>query len=329
MSQPTLGDVHVNAPLTNLSLMYRQQMAAFVSLSVFPVIPVSFRSDVYYKYTRADFNRNQMKKRAPGTESAGGGFNVSTGTYTADVWSLHKDVPDQVRANTDAVMSPDQEAVAFLQSQAMISREVDWQGNFFATGKWTTEWSGVTANPTANSTVLQWNDPSSEPIKDMRKLNRQMQIISGGFRGNKLVLGREVFDTVCDHPDFIDRVKYGQTSGPAQIDMQAMAALFQVDQVLVMDGIVNSASEGATESNAFIGGKHALLVHTPAAPGIQTPGCGYTFAWTGYFGANAEGTRIKSFYMDWLASTRVEIDAAYAHQQVSADMGGFLLNVIA
>lgn len=336
MPQPTLSDVHVNVPLTNLSLMYRQDAAAFVALRVFPIIPVSFKSDLYYKFTRADFNRNQMKKRAPGTESAGGGYTLTTDSYNADVWSLHKDIPDQIRANSDSVLQPDLEATQFLTMQALISREVDWASNFFAHSKWNTEWTGVTTPPGTNQ-FLQWQDPASTPIIDVRSIKRAMQIQSGGFRPNKMVLGRTTFDRLCDHPDFIDRIKYGQTPGrPAQVTLDAMAALFELDEVLVMDAIQNTGTEGQTititntlETNAFIADKAALLVYTPSAPGIQTPGCGYTFAWTGFFGATAQGTRIKSFYMPWLESTRVEIDAAYAHKQASADMGAFMYQAVA
>jgi hypothetical protein len=61
----------------------------------------------------------------------------------------------------------------------------------------------------------------------------------------------------------------------------------------------------------------------------MVPGAGYTFAWTGYFGATSQGTRLKSFYLPWLESTRVEIDSAYVHKIVGADLGGFFYNAIA
>lgn len=335
MPQPTLSDVHVNVPLTNLSLMYAQERSAFVADRVFPIIPVQFKSDVYYKYSRADFNRNLMAKRAPGAESQGAGYRLdNTGSYNCDVWALHKDIPDQVRANSDTVLQPDTEATRFLTNQAMIAREINWANTFFTTSVWTTQWTGVASGPSTNQ-FLQWNDPSSTPIVDVRNVKRTVQLTGGGFRPNKLVLGRPVFDALCDHPDFIDRLKYGQTAPqPARVTLDAMAALFELDEVLVMDSVQNTAGENpasfnSDETNAFIGNKAALLVYTPSAPGIQTPGCGYTFAWTGFFGATAQGTRIKSFYMPWLESTRVEIDEAYAMSVVSADLGGFFTSAIA
>jgi hypothetical protein len=337
MPQPTLSDVHVNVPLTNLSNMYLQEASAFVAERVFPIVPVQKISDVYYTYNRGDFNRNQMKKRAPGAESAGSGYNLdNSGSYLCDVWSLHKDIPDQVRANSDSVLQPDLETTSFLSMQARISREVDWASKFFG-AVWTNNWTGVSSGPSSTQ-VLQWNDPASTPIIDVRNLKRTVQL-TGTFRPNKMILGRPVFDTLCDHPDFVDRVKYGQTAPqPAKVTLAVMASLFELDEVLVMDAIQNTSVEQAPqapgvstnlETNAFIGNKAMLLVYTPSAPGIMTPGCGYTFAWSGYFGASTQGTRVKSFYMPWIESTRVEMDAAYAHKQVSADLGGYIGSVIA
>lgn len=330
MPQPTLSDVHVNIALTNLSVAFRQDEATFVADKVFPIVPVDQQSNVYFTYTRGDWNRNTMKKRAPGTESAGTGFGLDkTGTYSADIWSLHHDIPDAIRANADAVLNMDADATRFLIQQALITKEVNWATTFFATSVWTTQWAGQAASPGANQ-FLQWNDPSSTPIEDIRGVKQLVQVAGGGFRPNVLVLGRPVFDKLCDHPDLIDRVKYGQTPGqPAMAAREAMAQIFELDEVLVMDAVYNTAAEGATESNSFIGGKSALLAYRSKAPGIMTPSAGYTFAWTGLYGATEIGNRIKSFYMPWIESTRVEIDDAYALTKIGADLGGFFATAVA
>jgi len=50
MPQPTLGDVHVNRPLTNISVAYSQEAAGveFVAGRAFPAIPVENKSDLYW-----------------------------------------------------------------------------------------------------------------------------------------------------------------------------------------------------------------------------------------------------------------------------------------
>jgi hypothetical protein len=323
--------------------MYTQEEENFVASRVFPIVPVQKASDRYVVYSRADFNRNTMRKRAPSTESAGGGYNLdNTPTYSVDVWALHKDIDDQIRANADAVLNLDLEATRWLTSQFLISKEIDWATNFFAPSLWTTNITGVAAAPAAGQ-VLQWNQASSTPIKDIRTAKQTVQLADGGFRPNKLVLGRPVFDVLCDHPDFVDRIKYGQTAPqPAQVTRSTMAQIFELDEVLVMDGIVNTGIEGAApdsggalnanELNAFIGGgggKAALLVYTPSAPGLMTPGAGFTFAWTGYFGATVAGTRIGNFYIPQVKSMRMEMEAAYAHKLAGKEMAAFFNTIVA
>jgi hypothetical protein len=331
MPQPTLGDVHVNRPLTNISVAYSQEAAGveFVADRAFPGIPVESKSDLYYTYKRADFNRDEMQKRALATESAGSGYGLdSTGTYSCDVWALHKDVDDQIRANSDSPLSPDRDATIFLTNKALIRRENVWAGAYFKTGVWTGE---VAGQATADSThVIYWDYATASPITDIRHAKTQARLNSGGFVPNIAVLSRPVFDKLVDHPDFIDRTKYGQTApNPAMATRRIMAEILELEEVLIMDAVYNTAAENATESNAFIGGTSAALFYRPRNPGLMTPSAGYTFNWTGLIGSTGgAGLRIKSFRMEHLASDRVEIDAAFDMRVVSKDCGFYFNGVI-
>lgn len=347
MAQPTQSDVHVNALMTDLSLLYTQEEGAYVAHKVFPIIPVNKQSDRYTIFSRADMNRNTMRLRAPGTESAGGGWNVdTTPTYFAPVYAIHKDIDDQTLSNADSVFDLHAESTRWCTAQGLTNKETNWGTAFFGTGIWTTSWTTAATTSYAAGTagtVIKWSDPASTPITDVRFLKQYIQL-AGIYRPNKGVMNRVVFDTLCDHPDFIDRVKYGQTASPnlnpAIVNMRTMAEIFELDEVLVMDSIINSGGEQATldsggtsginagESNAFIGGNNMLLVYTPARPGRDTPGCGYTFAWTGYLGANAVGGRMKNFRIEQIESERVEYELSYQFKQVSADLGGFLSGLV-
>ena len=323
MPNPTSGDVHVNAPLTNISVAYIQDASRFVASRVFPVVPVNRQSDRYYTYDRGDFNRDEMKRRAPGTESVGGGYDLDAAeTYYCDVWAYHKDVPDQVRGNQDAPIESDRDATLFVTQKGLIRREKAFAEGFFTSGVWGTDMGGVSATPTSGE-FLQWNDANADPVGDIRAAKRD--IAEGtGFEANVMVLGRPVYDALVDHPDIIDRVKYGQTPGKAAtVTRDALAALFEVDEVLVMNAVENAATEGQAESTAFIGGKKALLCHRAEVPGLLTPSAGYTFAWKGLDGAGEEGARIKRFRMEHLAAERIEIEMAFDLKLIGADLGTF------
>lgn len=327
--QPTSGDVHVNRPLTNISVAFLQQREDFVATRAFRQINVSKQSDRYFLFDRGEFNRNEMMARAPATESAGSGYSIdNTPTYFANVFAFHKDIPDMIRANVDDPLNLDREAAEYVSHKAMIKRETDWAADFFTTGVWTTDITGVSAAPTA-SEVLQWNDSSSTPIQDVRA-GRTTVKQETAYEPNVMVIGRQVWDQLADHPDIIDRIKYGQTSpGPAIVSRNTVAQVMELDEILVMQSIENTAVEGQTASHSFIGGTSALLLYRPPRPGLMTPAAGYTFAWTGYLGGAPDGVAVSNFTMPLKRADRIEIEMAYDQSLVSADLGYFFTTVVA
>jgi hypothetical protein len=268
MYTPTPGDVHVNTPLTQISIAYLQSQDQFVAAQVCPVIPVTKQSDRYYVYNRGDFFRDQMQRRAPGTPAASVGYRLdNTPTYFADVWGEAKPIPDQLRGNADAVLNMDRDAVEFLSQQALIRREKIFAANLFTTGKWNTDMTGVSAGPTA-SQFLQWNDPASNPIEDIRAGKLAIKQATG-YPANTLVLSEPVWLKLIDHPDLVDRVKYGQTAGrPATVSREALAAILELDRILVMGSIENTAAEGQTAAHSFIGPRARC-----SATSRRTPAC--------------------------------------------------------
>tara|TARA_R110002167_G_scaffold93122_2_gene249821 strand:+ start:18822 stop:19811 length:990 start_codon:yes stop_codon:yes gene_type:complete len=325
-SQPSRSDVHINAPLSSVSLAFIQSADSFVADRAFPRLAVSKQSDSYYTYDRGYFNRAEMTKRAPGAESAGANYALSSASYSADVWALHRDVADQVRANADSPISLDREATELLTLQGLLRKEKEWASAHFITGIWTTERAGVAATPTGTQ-FLRWDVAASTPIEDVREGVRTVQE-STGFRPNRMVLGRSVYDALLDHPDIVGRLDRGQTSGPAMVMRDALGALFEMQEILVMDAIENTANEGATNVHAFIGGSNALLIYTPASPGLMIPSAGYTFTWNGLLGGGALATRISRMRMDHLKSDRIEIEMAFDQKLVAADLGAMFLTAV-
>lgn len=321
------GDVHVNQPLTNISVAYMQSTTNFIAGKVFPRVSVSKQSDIYWAYKREDWNRGKLYQRAPATEARVVGFGTERATYYADIWALAHDIADPTRANADSIFNMDRDATQFLTMQALLHRELNWMDKYMKAGVWGTEYEG-TVDGAGSGEFLFWNDPASTPIEDIRAAKRDM-LLKTGFMPNTLTLGRGVYDALVDHPDIVDRVKYGQTpNGAAIVNMQALAALFEVERVLVSDAIVNGSAPGVAESNAFVAGDHALLTYSPSTPSLMMPSAGYTFAWDGWFGASADGYRIKKFRMEELEADRIEIQAAYDQKVVAADMGVFFEDAV-
>lgn len=327
------GDVHVNSALSNVARAYVQSADGFIATRVFPSVPVSKQTDFFYRYSRADWNRNSMRRRAPRTEAVVAGFGTDRDTYAAEVWALAGDIADETRANADSFWNLDRDMTNFLMMKAMISREVNFATHYLAADVWANEVDGVASNP-GTGERLQWDNASSTPIEDIRALKRQIQTTTG-FKPNKLTLGANVYDALLDHPDVIDRIKYSSSSTqPAVVNRTTLAALFEVDDVLVAEAIQNSAAEqadstsAANESSGQIVGNHALLTFSPPAPSLMMPSAGYTFTWTGLIGGGNDGVRIAKWREQNIWSDRVEAAQAYDQKLMAADLGGIFLDIV-
>ena len=319
MPNPTRSDVHVNAPLTNVSIAYLQDETKFASSECFPLISVPKQSDLYFQYDQGDFLRSEAQARAPGTESVGAGYNLTTASYSANVLALHKDVADQIRANADAPLNMDSDATKFLTQQMLIKRDLDWASSFFSGGSWTGSTDGLDIVP-----GTKWDATGATPIEDIDAQANSVEAKTG-FKPNVLVLGIDAFTALKNSADVVDRIRYTQ-AGIVTEDI--LAGLLGVEKVVVARAVYNSALEGATDVVSRIyTGDTALLLYRPTAPSLMHPSAGYTFAWTGYQGAGPDGQRVSRFRMDHLRSDRIEMEMAYDQKQVSTVLGARFVTV--
>jgi len=329
MPTPTLQMVHVNRPLTNLTIMYQQQLNKFVAGRVFPPMPVTFKSDLYYIFNRGDMYRNSMQLRAPGAEAAGGGYKLATASYNCEVYAIKEPIPDQVRANSDQGLNPDADATFYVTQQALINRDVNWCSSFFKTGVWGEDLTGVTGTPSAGQ-FQKWSQAGSTPIEDI--LNASIVIEQAtGYLPNKLVLGAQVYNDLKTNAEITDRLKYGQT-GPGIVTVKEsdLAQVFEVDEVVVARAIQTSSAENNVPNSdttpdtfAYIAGNNALLTYAAPSPGLRVVSGGYTFNWQGLEGATAAGMRIKKYRWEVIAGDYVECEQAYAFGLTGKELGVF------
>ena len=322
----TPSSVHIDQPLSNLTLAYVQDQAIFVADKVFPTVGVQRQSDKYYEYDRANMNRSgDVKKLAPRTEVNRIGQKLSNASYFADVYGLGMDFDEQTLANEDAMLEIRSAGAQTLTNRLLIHREKQFADTFFKAGVWTTD---VTPGNL-------WSDyTNSTPIQDVTNGARTMQLTSGGFKPNTMVVGKEVRDILVNHPEILARLNGGSTiNNPALITDGKLAEIFGMENFLIMEAVENTAAEGLAESSAFIGGKNALLVHTPRTAGLMTPAAGLTFAWNNVPGANNLGVTVESYSDDALkrqqVAEHIQVKMAYDMKVVGADLGYFFSAVIA
>lgn len=301
MAKPTYQQIHTDVPLTNISIAYTP--GTFIAPNVFPLVPVQKISNKYFIYTKSDWLRREAATRAPGTRAARGDYGLTTSNYVCIEYGMAKGVPDEIVDNADDPLKPLVEATNWVTNQLMLEQEANVANVAFGTG-----WSS-----SATPGVL-WSNDTSDPLGD---IETGMNTVVGtiGVNANTGVIGRGLWRYLRNHPDVVDRIKYGATPGsPAIVTLQAVAALAGLDSIQVGIAINDTALEGAASSVAYIWGNHFLLEYVPSGPSLMTPAAGYLFTYqnriVSRFREEQERQDVVECIQSWVA-VQTATDAAY------------------
>ena len=326
---------HIDRALTNISVAYQQGEDAFIADKVFPVLSVTKQSDVYFEYSKADMFRDEVQERGRSAESVGGDWNLSLADpYYCRKYAFHYDITQEEKVNFDQPINVDRDTVQWLTQKMLLKREVLFASKFYRTTIWGTDVTGVAGTPTPGADqVKKWSDPTSDPVEDVNNYMLYMAE-NTGKKPNFIIMAPDVFYALKNHDAIKDLIKYTQ-KGVITIDL--IAALFEVENIYIPWGIINSgpqmATKAATEAAAsmsFIYKGNMLLGYKTKTPALKQPSAGYIFAWTGLEGASAYGSRIVRIPMDMLGlgTERIEMESAFDQKLICADMGIFFSALI-
>ena len=304
-NSPTKSDVHTDAVLSGVSVMYQND--EYIADRVMPVVPVKKESDLYYIYTRNW--RLPEALRAPGAEAAEVEWNVSTDTYTCKEYALKDKIPDRVRENADSPLDPDIDTTENLTNLVTLIREKRVADIVFN--------SANHGSSSALSGSDRWDDyAGSDPIGDVRAARAAVHLASGKMP-NTMVVGLQVHLKLLDHPDILERIKYTQR-GVVTEDL--LAQLFEVDNYFVGRALYDSSNEGASESLGYVWGKSVALIYAEPSPGLRKVSYGYQF--------QSQGFRVSKWREESIRSDWVEVGETRDEHIISKDCGYLYTTVI-
>ena len=300
MAEPTARQSHIDVALTNVSIAYKN--AAYIFDQVFPIVPVAKQTDKYFIFGKAAWQRDETGVRAPGTKAPRAEYSLSTANYLCVERALAKPVPDEVVDNSDAPLRPMITATNFVTDQLLKRFEIDVLGDVFGSS-----WSS-SATP---STL--WDDDTSDPLGDIE--TGMVTVAKAiGREPNVGVIGRGLWRRVKNHPDILERIKYGGGNGnPAFVTAEAVAALVGLEKLLIARAIKDASAEGISASIDFIGGLHIALMYVAPGASLDTPSAGYTFVW--------KGREVSRFREDQERQDVVEARASYDVKLTATDAG--------
>lgn len=300
--KPTLQDIRFDPILSRVSVAY--QNAEYIANQICPIVPSKVKTGKYYKYDKSKF-RQVESLRGMGASAAEVGYDISQSTaYVCKDHALKQLVPDELKDQSLAPLSPEIDAAENVKERLLIEREQDLATYMQST-------SNLSNNITLSNSS-QWSDyVNSDPIGDIETGIESVR--SKIFKAaNTLVLGQEVFNQLKHHPDIIDRVKY---SGFGKATSAILADLFDVKNVIIAAAGRNTATEGVTDSISYIWGKYAWLLYVTPRPGIRQVSFSYFFQYKPtlvadkWYDKDREGTWVRVH--DFFTRETITVDAAY------------------
>lgn len=313
MTQPTPGDVHIDAALTDFSVAYIQDDTNFVARQALPIKPVSKATNKFFIFAKNDWLRDDaVKMRAPGEAAPRSGFTLSTDSYSCDVWWTSVPLSDMTVRNADPSLPLDQACTRLVSQRMLIRLERQFGSKMFATSKWGTDKVGTTD-------FTKWSDYSSDPVKDIDD-GQTTVLTATGKEPNTLVVGYKVHKALKRHPIVKDMYKYTSSES---ITPEMIARALDLDKYIVAKSSYATNAEAAAAAYSFALGDNALLLWSDGNPSIMEPCAGAIFAWTDLTAFNTAGVAIDQYYDQNTKDDIVRGQFAFDIHITGSDLGYF------
>lgn len=332
----TYRDVHVDRPLTNLSVAHFQNTAEFVAHRFFPVVPVRFASDSFDYYPSGYFNKIHDTKRGEESKANSISYAVTSKNYSCGEDALRTFISDRKRANVDSQRRLDQEAAILVTNALLLKKEKNFVDTFMAENVWTTNFKGKASAPSSGE-FIKWSDAASDPVKDVSMARIEM-IRVGKRRPTRGIMTLDVYETLRNHPDILDRIKYtGTSTSPAMASVRALAELFELQEILIMQTVVNMAADkiednsgNPTVNDTFLATGKFLLGYVEGGAGLMAPVAGATFVHNRYIGLGMNGGPAIRRYREnpAIKGEYIEGEMSIDQRVIAPDLGCLMLDCV-
>lgn len=306
--KPGRNDIHVDPVLTKIAVDY--QNMDYVHPLIMPSVDVKKKAGIYFVYDKSKF-RPVDSVRAPGTRANRVDYGLVQATYGPLVeHALEDDVPDEIADEYPDELDAYADAVENIREREMLNQEV-------ALATTLANIAVVTQNVTLSGTD-RWDDyANSDPISDIETARNTVRqgILK---RPNTLLLSDPVYAKLRHHPQLLERFKYSERG---ILTKDHLAALFEVDRVIVAAAMYNTADEGQDDSMADIWGKHAWLFYIEPRPQRKRVSFGYTL--------RMQNLQVERWYQQPEKSTFVRVSQNYEQKIVAAEAAYLLKNAVA
>lgn len=308
--------------LTAITLAYRNEK--LISDDVLPRIPVESEVFKYSAYTKADAFTVPDTRVGRKSQVNEIDWSATETTNTTKDYGLEDAIPyydvlaAQAAQKAQGVMPIDPQArsTELLTDLIALDREIRVSKLVFNPASY------VAANVQTLSGTSQWSDfVNSDPIGAILSAMDTMLI-----RPNVMVIGRQGWTKLMTNPKLV-KAYNGTTGDTGVVPKQFVANLFELDDIIVGEGWINTAKKGQTPNLQRAWGKNCALIYK--SPLLASPTGTMSFGFTAQWGERIAGVIEQDPSIGLRGGTRVRVGESVQEVITASDVGYYFQNVVA
>ncbi len=276
MPQNNVKETMVTGPLQNVSVAYKNQ--SYIGDRVFRILDGVDPKAKIAVYSKGAWFRNDAGIRGPGARAKRSGYPIAWASLATEEYAFAAEVTDEDRrfakSKNTPPLQPDIDAIEFTSDKIDLSKEARIAA-MITGGTWADGNSGG-----ADAKGL-WSPEGATNtfLTDIAAGRKAIQARSG-VKPNCLLLDFATYEALKQCAAILDKIKYTQRG---VLTAELLAALLDLEEVLVGEAIVNTAKEtkaGTEFTSRYIwevnaGKGMGFLFHRPKSPGRKVPAPGY------------------------------------------------------
>jgi hypothetical protein len=286
----------------------------FIASRVLPVFEVAKASGKFGKIPIEQLLQNRDTKRAPGTGYSRGSFTFTDLGYATEEHGAEEPVDDREASLYRDYFSAEQVASNRAYDAVLRNAEMRAAALLF----------NATAFAAQKTTVTnEWDDAANAtPITDVEAAVQTIWTRTGLWP-NALIINRLVFRNLRNCEQIIERIQSagaGNATKPSDITAAMLAAVFDLEEVIVSGLPKNAAKEGQPASIAPIwSSEYAMIARIARSQDVREPCLGRTFHW-GEDGSQIGGT-VETYRDETVRSdvvrVRHDVDELLIHSEAA------------
>lgn len=252
------------------------QMSGFGAMRLAPPVDVLKQAGNFGKIPIEQLAKTRDSKRGPGSRYNRGTFDFDDASFSCEEHGIEEPVDDR----TASMYADYFDAESVATKRARWGVMANYEQRVCDLCSDTAIWTGATLTTAAST---PWTTTATAtPIANVRAAKLAVRA-SSGLMANALVLSWNRFQVLKDCAEIVDRVKYSGFQDPTRrsITAEALAAVFDLDFLIVMGGVKDGGVEGATFSgSSFWTDTKAMVCRVATSNDPQEPCIARTFHWS-------------------------------------------------